>query len=109
MLFWVEDTLSVCSYWDVLQPAPTFTMAPAQGDTPTLFLANRYDIFYAPAWSRAAVTHFNNGYLYELPSSHGAVLNACGVDLIAQFLADPTQAPDAGCIDAMTPNWVLPE
>jgi hypothetical protein len=25
------------------------------------------------------------------------------------FLTDPTQAPDAGCIDAMTPQWVLPE
>jgi len=28
---------------------------------------------------------------------------------MTQFLADPTQAPDASCIDAMTPNWVLPE
>ncbi|MCE7982084.1 MAG: alpha/beta fold hydrolase [Caldilinea sp. CFX5] len=107
--FWVEDTLSVCRYWDVAQPAPASTTAPAQGDTPTLFLANRYDIFYAPAWSRAAVEHLSNGYFYELPASHGAVLTECGLDLIAQFLADPTQAPDASCIDTMTPTWVLPE
>ncbi len=29
--------------------------------------------------------------------------------LIAQFLADPTEEPDAACIDEMTPAWVLPE
>jgi pimeloyl-ACP methyl ester carboxylesterase len=107
--YWIEDTLAVCSYWPVTQPKPALAAAPAQGDIPTLFVANSYDIFYAPAWSREAVKHLTNGYFYELPSSHGAVLTECGLDLMSQFLADPTQAPDASCIDAMTPTWVLPE
>lgn len=107
--FWVEDTLAVCSYWPVTQPKPALATAPAQGDTPTLFVANSYDIFYAPSWSREAAKQLTNGYFYELPSSHGAVLTECGMDLIAQFLADPTQAPDASCIDEMPMNWVLPE
>jgi len=105
--FWIEDTLAVCSYWPVTQPKPAIATAPAQGDTPTLFVANRYDIFYTPVWSREAVKRLTHGYFFELPSSHGAVLTSCGLDLMAQFLADPTQAPNASCIDQMTPSWVM--
>ena len=33
----------------------------------------------------------------------------CGLDLIAQFLADPTQAPDSRCIGEMEMAWALTE
>jgi hypothetical protein len=46
---------------------------------------------------------------YELPSAHGLLFTDCAVDLMAQFLADPTQEPDASCIEAMSAAWVLPE
>ncbi len=31
------------------------------------------------------------------------------LDLIAQFLANPTQAPDSACIGEMEMNWAPPE
>lgn len=53
--------------------------------------------------------HFANSHFFALPAGHGLVFTECGLDLMTQFLADPTQEPDASCIAAMTANWVLPE
>jgi hypothetical protein len=50
-----------------------------------------------------------NSFFYELLAGHGRVLVDCPVDLIGQFLADPTQAPASRCIDEMTPSGILPE
>lgn len=88
---------------------PNIAVEPVTSDIPTLLLAGIFDNTTPPSLSRAAAERLSNGYFYELPSAHGLVLTECALDLMTQFLADPTVAPDASCIDAMTPNWVLPE
>jgi pimeloyl-ACP methyl ester carboxylesterase len=72
-------------------------------------LAGMFDNTTPPSLSREAAERLSNGYFYEPPSGHGLILTECALDLIAQFLADPTQAPDSSCIDEMEMNWRLPE
>jgi hypothetical protein len=45
----------------------------------------------------------------ELELRYASILSACPLEMLEQFLADPTQAPDASCIDEMEMNWVLPD
>ncbi len=70
---------------------------------------NTFDAGLPPYLSRPAADRLPNSYFIELPAAHASVLTTCGLDLIQQFLADPTQAPDASCIDEMTMDWVLPK
>ena len=72
-------------------------------------LVNKFDTGLPAYLSRPATERLPNSFFIELPAGHGSVLTPCGQQLMTQFLTDPTQAPDASCIDEMTMDWVLPE
>ncbi|MCB0111594.1 MAG: alpha/beta fold hydrolase, partial [Caldilineaceae bacterium] len=103
------EWLAPCEYWAVTPADPNIATAPVASDVPTLLLGGIFDPEAPPAISVAAAEGFSHSFFYELPAGHGLLLMDCAIDLMTQFLADPTVAPDASCIDAMTPNWVLPE
>ena len=109
VVHWIDDGLAICDFWDVTPPQPNTAILPVTSDVPTLMLVGTFDPAMQPYFSAEAAGRFSNGYYHELPLGHGSELSGCALDLIAQFLADPTQAPDASCIDEMTLNWVLPE
>ena len=79
-----------------------------ESDRPVLMLVGTFDSDSAPLLSEAYVDAFANGYYYELPFGHALLFSDCGLDLIAQFVAEPTKAPDSTCIDEMKTEWVLP-
>ena len=106
---WVDDGLGVCDYWQVTPPKPNTAITPVASDVPTLMLAGTFDPAMQPYFSAEAAERFAHRFYYELPSGHAIEFTGCGVELIAQFLADPAQEPDAACIDEMPMNWVLPE
>jgi pimeloyl-ACP methyl ester carboxylesterase len=106
---WADETLGPCVYWNEGLTLPEIPSKPVASEIPVLLLTNTFDIFLPPYFSRPTAEQMPNSFFYELPHSHGSVLSSCGMDLITQFLADPTQAPDASCIGEMEMNWVLPE
>lgn len=106
---WIDDGLGVCDFWDVTPPEPNTAILPVESDVPALMLVGTFDPAMQPYFSVEAAERFTNRFFYELPTGHAIEFTGCGVDLIDQFLTDPTQAPDASCIDEMTPNWVLLE
>lgn len=103
------EWLAPCEYWAVTPADPNIATAPVESDIPTLLLGGIFDPEAPPAISVAAAEGLSNSFYYELPAGHGLLFMDCAVDLMTQFLADPTVAPDASCIDTMTPNWLLPE
>lgn len=104
----LTDTLAVCPAWQLTPPDPNVAIAPVTSDLPTLMLVNKFDTGLPAYLSRPAAERLPNSFFIELPAGHGSVLTPCGQNLMTQFLADPTQAPDASCIEEMTPDWVLP-
>ncbi len=103
------EWLAPCEYWAVTPPEPNTAIEPVESDLPTLTLGGIFDEQAPPRISQAAVERLSHSFDYELPAGHALLFVDCGVDLMAQFLADPAQEPDASCIDAMAMNWVLPE
>jgi pimeloyl-ACP methyl ester carboxylesterase len=106
---WISDTLAVCPDWKLTPPSPNIAVEPVSSAIPTLMLEGVFDNALPAFLSRPAATRLSNGYFIELPAGHALVLTPCGVNLINQFLTDPSKAPDASCIDKMTMDWVLPQ
>ncbi len=91
------------------RPRRELVHASAVSDVPTLLFVNTFDVFLAPHFGEQAAQSLSQGYLFELPQSHASVMSGCAQEMMAAFWDDPTQSPDASCIDAITLNWVLPE
>ena len=107
--YMLGEWLAPCEYWAVTPPEPNTAIEPVESDLPTLMLGGLFDPEAAPRISHAAAERLSHRFAYELPAAHGLLFMDCAVDLMAQFLADPTQEPDASCIAEMPMNWVLPE
>ncbi len=104
-----EDWMMHCEYWNAT-PAPDSAIGePVASDVPTLILVSTFDAATAPYFTDATIERFSHGYRLELPVSHLATLTPCGAELTAQFLENPSQQPDASCIEEITAAWVLPE
>lgn len=104
-----QDWMLPCEYWNVTPASDAAIGQPVSSDVPTLMLVSTFDAATAPYFSDAQSARFRHGYRIELPLSHLTTLTACGAELLAQFLADPNQTPDARCVEEMTANWVVPE
>ncbi|RIK38493.1 MAG: hypothetical protein DCC55_20950 [Chloroflexi bacterium] len=107
--YFLNEWLLPCEYWNVTPGDPDINTEPVESDLPVLMLAGMFDPETPPALSSTTAERLPSSFYYELPSGHGLILTECALDLIAQFLADPTQAPDSTCIGEMEMEWVLPE
>jgi hypothetical protein len=72
-------------------------------DIPTLMLSGEYDPTVPPRLAQIAAKGLDRAYLYTFPgTSHGAFAGSdCARAMMAEFLADPTHAPDTTCLDTM--------
>jgi len=104
-----EEWLGPCATWPITITQSEREMAPVSSNIPTLIWLNTFDFYMAPYFSKTMIERFPNSYLFEFPLSHGALFAACPLETFNPFLADPTQRPQASCIDEMTLDWVLPE
>ena len=107
-LYFIEDFFGHCDYWSDTPSPESGLGKPVASNVPTLMLVSKFDQFTPPYFTDAAIDRFSQGYRVELPLSHVVALDSCGAALIAQFVADPTQAPADSCIDEMQADWVLP-
>lgn len=104
------DTLfTTCAAW----PLPTRPLAATNlvvpRAIPILMLVGQYDSGLPPYLSEPLTAAVEQAYHYQLPIGHAAIQSYCGLQLATHFLTDPTQPPDASCIDDMRLHWLLPQ
>lgn len=86
-------------------------------DIPTLIMSGEFDPITPPINGVIASETLPNSYVYEfIGTGHGASFSDdCPVSMSVAFFNDPSQAPDASCMDAIdkpqfaTPDTPLPE
>jgi hypothetical protein len=73
-------------------------------------LAGSYDPITPPAWSQETARHLGNATYVEFPAQGHDVLtdNPCSMQVMTDFLRDPSHQPDASCA-AAAPRFVLPD
>lgn len=106
---YAEEYLGPCASWPITITQPEREMAPVVSKIPTMMWVGSFDIAAVPFFSEPSVAGLPNSYRFEFPRSHGLVLSECALETVKPFLADPSKAPNASCIDEMTLDWVLPE
>lgn len=104
-------SMRVCPQWGTPPPDP-IENEPVHSDVPALILAGEYDTATPPAWGRLAGETLPHSYYFEFRGFGHVVLSqqaaptdppACAMQLLAQFLDDPTRPPDRSCVDAIPP------
>lgn len=90
----------ICANWPVTEADPA-VREPLVSAIPTLALTGEFDPVTPPEYGELVVSRLSNGYFFEFPGvGHSvATSNACAQQMAAEFLNDPTVAPDASCID----------
>jgi pimeloyl-ACP methyl ester carboxylesterase len=88
-----------CAAWDV-EPLPDSVDNPVVSSVPALVLSGEFDPITPPENGDIVAQTLSNSFVYTFPGGgHGALLTACGAEIFGQFVADPTNKPDASCID----------
>jgi pimeloyl-ACP methyl ester carboxylesterase len=94
---------NVCPDWGAGIADPVEN-APIVSDIPVLITTGQYDPIVPPSYGQTATERLTNSYFYVFPGiGHGAIpVDECPVQMMLDFLADPTAAPDSTCIESMT-------
>ncbi len=98
-----------CAIWDV-DVLGEFANEPVVSDIPVLLISGEFDPVTPRSHADTVAAYLANHYSYTIPgASHGNFLNEDCTDTITlQFLADPTQEPDASCLDDIQFEFVTP-
>ena len=96
----------------LFEPAPQEGFHdPVVSDVPVLVVGGTNDGQTSWTWSELAAETLSDSQVVILPNSgHGSSLySACGRDMNAKFILDPTASLDTSCVDDLTPTFVLPD
>ena len=96
----IQGSLDLCQAWDDAAPDPKEN-EPVSSDLPALVTVGQYDPITVPRWAHMAAETLSHSYFYQLPGLGHVTLagSQCAVSIMVDFLTDPTQAPDSGCIE----------
>jgi pimeloyl-ACP methyl ester carboxylesterase len=78
--------------------------APVHSEIPTLILVGDLDVRTPPEHARRIAQSLTHSYVYVLPGLSHEGQSMCNAELVAQFLADPTRAPDASSCISQIPK-----
>lgn len=107
----INASFATCDAMEIEQTGENTVNEAVSSDIPALVLAGEYDPVTPPAWAEQVAATLENSYLYEFPGmGHGVSLQpGCPQEITAAFFEDPSQKPDAECIDDLgAPAWVVP-
>lgn len=92
----------ICENWPV-EEADLWVKEPLVSDIPTLVLTGEFDPVTPPEYGQLVARYLSDSYFFELPGIGHDILGAseCARSIIGDFIADPTQLPDASCIAEM--------
>jgi len=98
-----------CAIWNVA-PLGEYVKEPVVSDIPTLLISGEYDPVTPRSYADRVAANFSHSYSYTFPGgAHGNFLNLeCTDNITLAFLENPTQEPDASCIDDMTVKFGPP-
>ncbi|MFP4343621.1 MAG: alpha/beta hydrolase [Anaerolineales bacterium] len=99
-----ESLYTLCEDWGAAPFAP-LEGEPLISEIPTLLIAGAWDPITPPVFAGQVAARLENSYLYEYPGlGHAPSRDAgCPFQMALDFLADPATAPDAACLQALTP------
>lgn len=91
------DLTGLCSYWNPQQAVDNRAVS---SSIPSLILSGQYDVATPPRWAVLTAETLGNGYLFEFPGAGHSLLSGveCAIAITNEFLDNPTQEPDDGCI-----------
>ncbi|HUT19579.1 MAG TPA: alpha/beta hydrolase, partial [Anaerolineae bacterium] len=97
-----EAMLQPCQLWGVDHLGDALDQS-LVSDIPTLLLSGEYDPTVPPQLAEVAAEGLTNAHLYTFPATSHGILGSseCAHAILLAFLDDPTQEPDASCLDAM--------
>lgn len=97
----------ICEAWGAA-PFDPLTREPVFGDIPTVLLGGQYDPTTPPEWNALVAQNLTNAYSYEIPGvGHiESLIGGCPMEIIVDFLNDPTTAPDADCIEGLGVEFI---
>jgi pimeloyl-ACP methyl ester carboxylesterase len=92
----------ICENWPV-EESGAWVKEPVVSNIPTLLLAGEFDPVTPPEYGQLVASHLSQGYFFEFPGiGHDiTVASPCTSEMAGAFLNDPSQAPDASCIEEM--------
>lgn len=95
------STGELCEAWDV-DLAYTPGDLPLPTATPTLVVTGAFDHVTPPRYGEDVAAALDTSHLVEVANAgHGPLesLDACGRQIVTEFLGDPTSAPDDSCAE----------
>ncbi len=93
-----EAFSQVCADWNVAQIGAQADQ-PVVSGIPTLLLNGRFDPVTPERYGKLVAETLSNSFVYTFPNTaHGAIGNECADQMMADFVGDPSRAPDAACI-----------
>ncbi|MGI8855630.1 MAG: alpha/beta fold hydrolase [Thermomicrobiales bacterium] len=97
---------AMCAGWPA-NPPDSRNYQAVQSDLPTLILESANDPATPPANGQLAARTLPKSFYVETPGvGHTVIGTACGMQLITDFVGDPTKKPDASCTARMSITFV---
>jgi pimeloyl-ACP methyl ester carboxylesterase len=91
----------MCANWPV-EEAGDWVKAPVVSDIPVLILEGEFDPVTPPEYGQLVAGYLSNSYYFEFPGvGHDVLAIGCAREIVGDFLADPSNAPNASCINEM--------
>jgi len=83
---------------------PTTEDLPVTSTVPTLVISGAFDPLTPPSMAEQAIQNLSRAYAYVLPhAGHDSIMtDGCAREMTYAFIANPLQAPDSGCLEALT-------
>ena len=99
-----------CAMWGVDPIAAGFKV-PVRSDVPVLLMAGTLDSLTPPSWAEEVAATLSNSHVVEVEGyAHSPTFaGECTAMMALQFFADPSQAPDGGCLADLKIQFVVPE
>jgi hypothetical protein len=97
-----DNDASICAIWEAGQTDPAEPQS-VQSQIPTLILnGSTYDSATPPAYAELAASTLSHSFLYEFQKyTHSVSFEGCPKAMIADFLNNPSDAPDSSCMAQM--------
>lgn len=111
----IREAEAVTKACDILQAELKPPYAYENPEIPTLLFNGTYDPVTPQPYGEAVAKNLKTAYVYTFPGvGHGALFvppdmpaGACSTQMAAEFLANPHQAPDSGCLSQIKPSFVI--
>ncbi len=98
----------VCPQWPTKPPDPR-DHQPVTGDTPTLVMESANDPVTPPKFGQSTADALANSFYVETPGvGHSVIGNggSCGLNIVRDFVNDPTIRPATSCTGALNITYV---